>query len=197
MPNLDFETELDETEEEFEDEEELEQDAEEESDAADEEAEESEEAPSDKAKPLTKEEKRIRALQSANDKLTAELNKIKTVGGEQKKTEGVKRDPEIERWVRAAQETARERMYNSEPMLKEYGLPIDLLNGDTPEEMQASLKALTKMVNRVATRARNKALREHGFSPEPRSSGATRPSRDFGSMSSEDFTKLVEDVARG
>lgn len=158
-------------------------------DSGEDESEDSEK-PAAKAKP-DKSEKRIRDLQSALDKALAENNKLKKAQPADKKVPP--RDPEIERWMRAAQDATRDRLYDSDPRFKEFGIDPAVISGDTPEEMKSSMRELTKLISRVETRVRNKTLREHGFSPPPKESGA-EPRRNIATMSNEEFQKLVDSV---
>lgn len=179
-------------EQEDENEEELEDQLDETEDESEDESEESDDSP--KSKP-DKSEKRIRDLQSALDKALAENNKLKKVSPADKKAPA-SRDPEVERWMRAAQDATRDRLYDSDPRFKEFGIDPAVISGDTPEEMKMSLRELTKLISRVETRVRNKTLREHGFSPPPKEGGA-EPRRNIAGMSNEDFQKLVDEVSVG
>lgn len=184
--NDDLDEQEDQNEEELEDEEPVDGEVE------DDESEASAESDS-KSKP-DKSEKRIRDLQSALDKAIAENNKLKKATPTDKKAPS--RDPEVERWMRAAQDATRDRLYDSDPRFKEFGIDPAVISGDTPEEMRASVKELTKLISRVETRVRNKTLREHGFSPPPKEGGA-EPRRNIAGMSNEEFEKLVAEVSVG
>jgi hypothetical protein len=184
--NDDLDEQEDQNEEDVEDQDESSED---ESDKSEDDSEES----ASKSKP-DKSEKRIRDLQSALDKAIAENNKLKKATPTDKKAPS--RDPEVERWMRAAQDATRDRLYDSDPRFKEFGIDPAVISGDTPEEMRASVKELTKLISRVETRVRNKTLREHGFSPPPKEGGA-EPRRSVAGMSNEEFEKLVAEVSVG
>lgn len=188
MVDEEFESESEELDDEELDEDEVE-DEDESADDADEDEDEAE-----KPKAKDKSEKRIRDLQSSLDKALAEVSKLKK-GATGDKPEGKRpRDPEVERWVSAARDATLSRVYDSDPLFKELGIDRNLITGDTPDELEASAKQLSKLVTRIATRTRNKVLREHGFSPEPKGSGA-EPRRNFGTMPDEEFQKLVKSVS--
>lgn len=147
-----------------------------------------EDAPPKKA---DKSEKRIRDLQAKADKAEAELNKMRKQakdGG----TEGAKaRDPEVERWMKQAQEATRERIYELDPQLKLMKVPPTAITGETPEEMRASAKDLSRLIARISTQVRNQVLQEHGFSAPPRGERA-EPARNYESMAQEEFDKIVK-----
>ena len=147
----------------------------------------------DKAKSMSKEEKRIRALQSQLDKAVAENNKLKKAGT-QPKAGSKARDPEVESLLQFALDQTRDSLYAAEPRLKEYGIGAEMIGGATRDEMQTSLKSLKRLISRVETGARNKALREHGFSPAPNDAGAEKP-RNFSAMTGEEFDRLVKETA--
>jgi hypothetical protein len=145
------------------------------------------------SKAPTKEEKRVRALQSKLDQAIAENNRLKKSQMPPTKN-GKPRDPEVERLMAFALDQTRKSLYETEPRLKKYQIAPEVIRGTTPEEMQANLKELKRLVSRIETGARNETLREHGFSPAPRDAGADKP-RNFSSMSSEEFDKLVKEQA--
>ena len=144
--------------------------------------------------------KRIKDLQSKADKEQARANKLQSqldALNAQKKspTDDGKRSsgavpPELRQWLDAAKDQARTRFYESEPRFKEYGIDPGLIQGDTPEEMQASVTRLRKQVAKIETQIRQKVLTEHGYVEEPKG-GTPTPKRDWASMSSEDFDKEV------
>ena len=143
------------------------------------------------AKPKDKSEKRIRDLQAKADKAEAEANKLRKLikdGG----TEGAKtRDPEVERWMKAAQDATRERIYESDPRLKAAKISPTDIAGETPEEMRASAKNLTRLIARIETQVRNQVMQEHGFSAPPRGERA-EPRVNYDTMDSDKFQELVK-----
>lgn len=159
---------------------------------------------SDESESSEKEKKRLRDLQSKADKETARANKaeaalaaLKAGGvkpGEGKPTGSV--DPEVQKWLSVAKESARTRLYESDPRFKEYGLPPSLISGDSPEDMETSFTQLKRLVGKVESRVRDSVLKEHGFAEAPRSGTAT-PKRDFTTMSKEDFEKVVNAALHG
>lgn len=150
-----------------------------------------------------KEKKRLRDLQSAKDKETARANKAEAAL--KKMTESLKPGagkpegsvpPEVQKWLDAAKEGTRTRLYESDPRFKEYGLPRSLIAGDTPEDMEASATQLKRLVAKVESRVRESVLKEHGFAEAP--SGSTKlPKRDYGNMSTEDFEKVLRQALSG
>lgn len=150
-------------------------------------------SPETKAKP-DKAEKRVRDLQSMLDKALAENNKLKKIPVQEATKPAVSRDPEVERWMLQAQDATRSRFYDADPRFKEYGIDPAVITGGTPEEMQLSQKAVLKIISRVETRARNKTLQEHGFSPPPKGGGSDRSRRDFATMDATEFDRLVKDA---
>jgi hypothetical protein len=190
----------DENLDEFEDEEvdETEDEAEDEAEDEDADADDSEEGAEDEpaAKKTDKSEKRIRDLQSQLDKAKAELNKVMKQAKANGGSEGPERDPEVQKWMTAAVEMTRTRVYESDPLFSEMGISSAAITGDTPEEMQASAKELSRLVKRIVTRTQNKVMREHGLTPEPRDSGR-EAKQSYASMSSEDFEKEIQRALRG
>lgn len=150
-----------------------------------------------------KESKRLRDLQSQKDKETARANKAEALlkkiqeggkSGDGKPTGSV--DPEVQKWLSVAKESARTRLYESDPRFKEYGLPPSLISGDSPEDMETSFTQLKRLVGKVESRVRDSVLKEHGFAEAPQSSSKT-PKRDFANMSKEEFDKVVRAAMSG
>jgi hypothetical protein len=102
--------------------------------------------------------------------------------------------PEVQAWMDAAKDGARERYYNADPRFADYGLEQSVIDGSTPDEMRASRKRWSDLIDSIETKVRDQVLGEHGIIPE--SVGNTRgPKRDYGSMSAEDFEKEVAKVS--
>lgn len=198
MAKADLETDIDEDEDL---DEELDSEEEEEVDA-DADGEEDADADADD-KPKSKTPARVRELQSIADKATARANalqkQIDASKGKKSSTDAGTGSgavpPEIQQWLDVAQETARSRLYESDPRLKEYGIDPALINGNTPAEMQAAFKTLKQVVNRVESKARSKVLQEHGFAEPPKSSSVA-PKRNYETMSDEDFQAIVRNAGR-
>lgn len=146
-------------------------------------------------------QKRINDLMSARDQATARANAAEAElqrlrGGDSapdRKTKGeTKSQPsEGEQWAALLRDQAQELLYRSDPRLAEYGIDKSLITGSTPEEMRASLAAQIKLVEAIETRARNKALVEHGLEPEVRGGSGER-APDYAAMSKEEFEKEVQ-----
>lgn len=149
---------------------------------------------------------RINALMSQAQKeearanrAEAELARLKGTapasGGKTKTDAPVSTGSDAETWANLLRDEARNTLYNRDPRLAEYGIDKSAITGSTPEEMTASLEAQIKLVDAIETRARNKALVEHGLDPEVGGSSG-EPARDFASMSKEEFEKWVAKAQR-
>lgn len=151
-----------------------------------------------------KEKKRLRDLQSKADKETARANKAEAAlkalqAGGTKQDDGRPKgsvDPEVQKWLSVAKESARTRLYESEPRFKEYGLAPSLISGDSPDDMEASFTQLKRLVGKVESRVRDAVLKEHGFAEAPRG-GTSTPKRDYANMSKDDFEKVVNAALHG
>lgn len=185
---------LDDFEDETEDEDEVEDEAD---DEAEDDESESDSEDDAAAKPKTdKSEKRIRDLQSQLDKAKAENNKLLKAKEADSDPKAKETDPEVRRWVQAAKDVTRSRVYDSDPRFKEFGIDQTAITGDSPEEMNASAAALLRIIKRIESRTTNKVLREHGFSPEPRN-GDRAVKRDYRNMKQDEFDALVKQVVGG
>lgn len=96
----------------------------------------------------------------------------------------------IRRWMDAAKGAARDRYFNADKRFAEYGLELALIDGEEPDEMQASAKRLSALIDAVEQKARERVLEEHGLSAESVGS-APATKVDFGSMSDEEFMKFL------
>lgn len=179
-----FETDFDETDPVLEDEDENENDEESEAEADGESGD--------------KTDKRLRDLQSKADKATAEANKLRkeleklqTKGKDEGKEAGDV-PPELRQWLTAAQDRVRDQLYGQDPRFKEYGIDPSLITGSTPAEMRTSAAQLKKFVDRVETKVRNRALREHGFDPEPQTSIPAGKRKSYATMTAEEFEAEVQ-----
>ena len=138
-------------------------------------------------------DKRIRDLQSQKDKAEARANKAEAAlakalnAGEGAAKEGSK-DPERDALLVELRESSLDAVFGEYAELKSYGIDRNLIEGRTRAEMRESATALVALIKSVATRERNRVLKESGITPEP--AGSTRtPPKDWGSMSDEDFEK--------
>lgn len=157
---------------------------------------EDEEPASESKKQTDKSAKRIRDLQSAKDKAEAELKRLKReLASGKDRREKRELDPEVQQWMEVAKDTTRQRLFEADPRLKDSGLTAAAITGDTPDEMRRSARALTKMLDKVETRTRNRLLQEHGIEPSQSDAGRP-PARDYASMSKEEFERIVAE-ARG
>jgi hypothetical protein len=132
--------------------------------------------------------------QAKNKRLEARLAALEaqSKGGDK----GAEIPPDVRQWMDAARDAARERFYEMDPRLAEYGIPASSITGDTPDQMRASVKAYRDLIDSVETKARNKVLAEHGIVAE--SVGSSRfTSKDFVSMSDEEFDKVISQVTGG
>ncbi len=147
--------------------------------------------------------KRIKDLQSKADKAVAEANKLKKKleEAESKAAKGVNEDEAevpaaVKEWLIAAQDRAQTSFMDSDPRFKEYEVDPAFITGDSPAAMQDSAKALTKLVDSIEGKSRNKILVEHGFRPEPASSERNEPV-NYTTMAKEEFAKLQEKALSG
>ena len=143
-------------------------------------------------------DKRISELQSKADKAEARANKLeKLLSGRDDGGDGKDgKDPERAVLMTELREASLDAVYGEFEALKEYGIDRTLVEGTTRAEMRESATSLVGLIKNVETKARNKALREHGIKAEP--AGATRqPPKNFASMSDEDFEKELARAKSG
>lgn len=150
-------------------------------------------------------EKRINDLMSARDQATAranaaearlaELEGKKTPASDGKTKNDAAPASAADQWAALLRDQARDQLFASDPRLAEYGIEKSLITGETPEEMKAALETQIKVVDSIETKARNKALAEHGLEPEVRGGSGEKPI-DYASMSKEDFEKAVARAGR-
>jgi hypothetical protein len=137
------------------------------------------------------EDKRLKDLQSKADKAEARANKAEAALAKSLKSgegEGSK-DPERAALLEELREASLDAVYGEFEQLREYGIDRALIEGQTRAEMRESATSLVGLIKSVATKARNKALKEAGVTAEP--AGSTRtPPKDFGSMSAEEFEQF-------
>lgn len=132
-------------------------------------------------------------------RLEAELARLRgtqgadTRKGGDRKTGGTS---DSDSWADFHRQMVRERLYESEPRLKAYDIPLDAISGSTPEEMKASFKAQIALVDKIETKARNAALLEHGLVPEVGGGAGTGEPMDFDKMSTEEFDKFLRGLPR-
>lgn len=162
----------------------------------------SDDAPQDEGTPDPKDSKRIDDLMSKWQKAEAENAKLKAqLAAGTAQADGANggegsAEPSNE-FIEFQRELVRKGIFESDPRLATYGLDATAIAGTTVAEMQASLDRQRKLIDSVETKARQKALREHGIAPDAGSGsgGAAKPV-DYASMSAEDFEKAVAKAAR-
>jgi hypothetical protein len=145
----------------------------------------------------------LRRLQSERDKETARANKLaKQLETLQKQATSAKDEnatevpPQVQQWITAAQQNAREALYKADGRLERYGVDPSLIRGDTPAEMQASAKALGDAMDKMERDIRDSVLQEHGFTPAPRDA-SSMGTKNFRTMDSKEFEALVDEALRG
>lgn len=136
---------------------------------------------------------RDREVARAN-KLQKELDSLKAASAKDAGAQGV--PPQVQEWILAAQRRTREVIYDSNPKFKAYGVSPDLITGDSPAAMEASAQSLAAFVDTLEGNVRDQVLRDHGLNPEPLAS--TRAAgKNFKTMDTAEFNRLVEDALRG
>lgn len=146
------------------------------------------------AKPDDKTDKRIRDLQSQLDKEKARANQLEKLAGKGKDADqgdGTRsNDPETAALRQELREASLDAVYGEFKELRDFGIDRSLIEGATRAEMREAATALVGLIKSVETKARNKALSEHGIKAEP--AGTTRtPPKDFAAMSDEEFEKVM------
>lgn len=147
-------------------------------------------------------DKRISDLQSKADKETARANKAEArlkailAASEDKDARGSD-SPVAGDASSAIVDMARMFAVQQNPKLAEYGLTAADLSGSTPSEIARSAVELVARFEKIETRVKNKVLAENGLAPEIVGDKAPGPSRDYSTMSSEDFKKVMEAAMRG
>lgn len=129
--------------------------------------------------------------QAKSKRLEAELAAVKS-----KPSTVADVPPNVQAWMDAAKDGARERYYAADPRFADYGLDQSAIDGSTPDEMKASKKRWSDLFDAMETKVRASVLADHGIVPEI-SSTRKGPSKDFGAMSAEDFEKEVARVTGG
>ena len=142
-----------------------------------------------------------RRLQSERDQERARANKaekeLKSLKAASANGQGESGIPtNVNEWIVAAQENQRKALFAEYPEFSTYNIDAALIVGDTPAEMRASAKSLSEFVATLQGKVRQSVLVEHGFTPEPQSSQVTGR-KDYATMDSKDFDKLVENALRG
>lgn len=145
------------------------------------------------------EDKRVRDLQSKADKAEARANKLQAQlekalnSGEG--SEGSK-DPERVALLAELREASLDAVYSEYQELRDYGIDRALIEGATRAEMRESATALVGLIKSVATKARNKALKDAGVTAEP--AGSTRQTpKNYAEMSAEDIEKEISRAKSG
>lgn len=142
----------------------------------------------------TTDAKRIADLQSKFDQATARANKAEkllTTRGE--KSASGSNDPQTSALMAELREASLDAVYGEHPELREYQIDRVLIEGATRAEMRESASALVGLIKNVTTKARNKALADAGVEAPPPSGTRSKPV-DYGSMSEEDFKKVLASI---
>lgn len=157
----------------------------------------------DKPEESSAEDEALRKMQSERDKETARANKLaKQLDVLQKQAASANDEkatevpPQVQEWITAAQNNARDALYKSNEKLAEYDVDPSLIRGDTPAEMQATAKALGDFVDKMERDIRDSVLEEHGFTPAPKDA-ASIGRKDFRSMDKKEFDAIVDEALRG
>lgn len=142
-----------------------------------------------------KSEKRIRDLQSKADAAEARANKAEAAlkaASANKGTAG-QVDPATQALMLEVREASLDAIFGEFPQLKQYGIDRSLIEGSTRAELRANANSLVGLIKSVSTKVRNETLAEHGL-VAPASGSARKPPVDYGSMSDEDFLKLLDSM---
>jgi len=124
------------------------------------------------------------------DRLEAEAQGKKTA---QAKPKAGEMPEAVRQWVTAAKDAARDRYFNTDPRLAEYGIELSAIDGETPDEMAASAKRYRTLIDAIESKARDKVLSEHGISAEL-AGGSRSVDLDIGAMDEKAFAELVAGV---
>lgn len=144
-------------------------------------------------------DKRISDLQSKYDKAEARANKAESALQKLNAGDGTdagSNDPERKALLEELREASLDSVFGEFAELKEYGIDRALIEGRSRAEMRESATALVGLVKSVATKERNRVLREHGIKAEP--AGATRSApKNYAEMSDEDIEKEIARARSG
>lgn len=141
-----------------------------------------------------KTQKRIDDLISARDKEIARANKAEEALKAGKAKEPGSNDPGTAALMQELREASLDAVYGEFPELKKYSIDRGLIDGSTRAEMRESATSVVSLIKSLSTKVRNEVLAEHGLKAEP--AGSTRtPPPDYGSMSEEDFKKLLDSIS--
>lgn len=145
-------------------------------------------------------DKRISDLQSKADKAEARANKAEAALAKSLKpgesAGSGKNDPEQAALMTELREASLDAVFGEFSELRDYAIDRALIEGSTRAEMREAATSLVGLIKSVETKARNKALREHGIKAEP--AGATRQTpKNFSEMSNEDFEKEIARAKSG
>lgn len=141
-----------------------------------------------------KSEKRIRDLQSKADAAEARANKAEAAlkaASAGKGTAGP--DPATQALMLEVREASLDAIFGEFPQLKQYGIDRSLIEGSTRAELRANADSLVGLIKSVSTKVRNETLAEHGL-VAPASGSARKPPVDYGSMSDDEFRKLLDSM---
>ena len=142
-----------------------------------------------------KSSKRISDLQSKADREAARANKAeKALAALKRDGSGSgANDPATQALMTELREASLDAIFGEFPELREYGIDRSLIEGTTRAELRQSATSLVGLIKSVQTKARNRALAEHGIKAEPAGSRRTAPV-DYASMSDEDFEKVLASI---
>lgn len=146
-------------------------------------------------KPDPKAEKRIKDLQSKADAAEARANKAeKALAALGKGDKAGSNDPAQAALMQELREASLDAVYGEFADLKKYSIDRSLIEGSTRAEMRESATAIVGLVKAIATKVRNETLAENGIKAEP-AGAARKPPVDYGSMSDQDFEKLLNSIS--
>jgi len=157
-----------------------------------EETEESTEETEEPETPAGKPDKRVRDLQSKADAAEARANKAEAAlkalkqGGS-----GDGGDPVNKALMAELREASLDAVFGEFPQLRDYGIDRSLIEGATRSELRENATSLVGLIKNVETKVRNKVLADNGLTAETPGNARRKPV-DYGSMSDEDFKKLLE-----
>lgn len=103
-------------------------------------------------------------------------------------------DPATNEFLELAREQARSSLFNSDPRLAQYGFEVTAIEGDSAKEMQASLKRLQGVLDKVEGSARQSVMKEFGLTPEVTFGGRDKGGYDPLTASDDEVLKMADRV---
>jgi hypothetical protein len=104
-------------------------------------------------------------------------------------------NPEVRVFLDQILEGEIDRVYGADPRLAAYGIDRLALWAPTPAEVKANAERMKALVDRMETQIENRVMQRHGVSPGV-AGGRTSKPRDWASMSSDDFEKVLAEERR-